>query len=145
MGIEERRERERGERRDLILQSAVQVYSQEGYHATTMEKVAQQAELSRATLYLYFKTKEELFVEAIVSCTDYFGDVLEDIYDRELRNAIFHSDFTLHRGELRLRHRGIRVIGHDERQNIINRAVAYLASIKLLLEFHKKQCPKSTP
>jgi TetR/AcrR family transcriptional regulator len=82
MGIEERRERERGERRELILQSAVQVYPEEGYHAATMEKLAQKAELSRATLYLYFKTKEEIFVDAIVSCTDYFGDVLENIYDR---------------------------------------------------------------
>jgi len=82
MGIEERREREKGERRELILQSAVQVYLEEGYHAATMEKLAQKAELSRATLYLYFKTKDEIFVDAIVSCTDFFGDLLENIYDR---------------------------------------------------------------
>jgi len=82
MGIEERREKERGERRELILKSAVQVYVEEGYHAATMEKLAQKAELSRATLYLYFKTKDEIFVDAIVACTDYFADVLEDIYDR---------------------------------------------------------------
>jgi len=82
MGIEERREREKGERRELILQSAVQVYSEEGYHATTMEKVAQKAELSRATLYLYFKTKDDIFVHAIVSLSDYFGNLLESIYDR---------------------------------------------------------------
>jgi AcrR family transcriptional regulator len=82
MGIEERREREKEERRELILQSAVQVYAEEGYHGTTMEKVAQKAELSRATLYLYFKTKEEIYVDAIVSCTDYFGDLMENIYDR---------------------------------------------------------------
>lgn len=82
MGIEERRQREKDERRELILQSAVQVYLEEGYHATTMEKVAQKAELSRATLYLYFKTKEDIFVHAIVSLTDYFADLLESVYDR---------------------------------------------------------------
>jgi AcrR family transcriptional regulator len=82
MGIEERKQREKDERRELILQSAVQVYLEEGYHGTTMEKVARKAELSRATLYLYFKTKDDIFVHAIVSLTDYFANLLESVYDR---------------------------------------------------------------
>jgi AcrR family transcriptional regulator len=82
MGIEERRKREKIERRDLILRSAIQVYVAEGYHGTTMEKIAAKAELSRATLYLYFKTKDEIFVHAIVSLSDYFAELLEDVYKR---------------------------------------------------------------
>ena len=83
MGIEERREREKRERRELILKSAMQVYLEEGYHATTMDKIAQKAELSRATLYLYFKTKEEIFVHAIVSFLEHFGSMLDDLYSRK--------------------------------------------------------------
>lgn len=82
MGIPERRERERSERRDSILQAAVQVYMEEGYHATTMEKIAETAELSRATLYLYFKTKDEIFVQAIIRQSEFLAGLLEGLYLR---------------------------------------------------------------
>ncbi len=82
MGIRERRERERSERRDSILQAAVQVYMEQGYHATTMDKIAETAELSRATLYLYFKTKDEIFVQAIVRQSGFFAGLLEGLYMR---------------------------------------------------------------
>ena len=57
MGINERKERERNNRRRLILEAAEHVYLKEGYHSTTMEKIAEMAELSRAAIYLHFKTK----------------------------------------------------------------------------------------
>lgn len=82
MGIAERRERERLERKDSILQAAVQAYMEQGYHATTMSKIAQAAELSRATLYLYFKTKDEIFVQAIVQQSERFAELLEGLYER---------------------------------------------------------------
>ncbi len=82
MAIEDRREKEKAWRRELILKSAIEIYTEEGYHATTMEKIAQRAELSRATLYLYFRTKDEIFVHAIVSLSEFFHELLKDIYDR---------------------------------------------------------------
>jgi AcrR family transcriptional regulator len=80
MGIKERREREKIERRESILRAAIQVYDKEGYHAITMEKIAEAAELSRATLYLYFKTKDEIFIHAIVSYSEFFTKRLENLY-----------------------------------------------------------------
>lgn len=87
MGIEERKEREKNERRESVLRAAIEVYQREGYHGTTMEKIALEAELSRATLYLYFKTKDEIFVHAIVSFLGAFGDMLEDLYARRERDG----------------------------------------------------------
>ena len=84
MGIKERREREKIERRESILRAAIQVYGQEGYHAITMEKIAAEAELGRATLYLYFKTKDEIFVHAIASYSDFFRKRLENLYERRI-------------------------------------------------------------
>jgi TetR/AcrR family transcriptional regulator len=91
MGIRERKEREKSERKAAILGAAMQVYGEEGYHATTMEKIAEKAELSRATLYLYFNTKDEIFVHAIVSRSEYFGDLLQYIYEHreESRDRLF--------------------------------------------------------
>ncbi len=55
---------------------------EEGYHGTTMEKIAETAELSRATIYLYFKTKDEIFVQAIVRQSEFFAGLLEGLYTR---------------------------------------------------------------
>lgn len=80
MGIKERKEREKNARKASIVKAAMEVYVKEGYHAATMEKIAGAAELSRATLYLYFKTKDEIFVHAIVMQSQYFAGLLEELY-----------------------------------------------------------------
>jgi AcrR family transcriptional regulator len=64
MGIAERRERERDRRRREILEAAWLVAEREGWAAFSMERVAAQAELGRATLYGYFDSLEDL-VEAM--------------------------------------------------------------------------------
>jgi len=61
MGITERREREKEQRRQSILDAAEEVFFSKGINMATMDEVAEQAELSKGTLYLYFKNKEELF------------------------------------------------------------------------------------
>ena len=62
MGIEDRRERERLARREAILTGARELFLSKGFNGTTMDEVAQMAELSKGTLYLYFTSKEELYV-----------------------------------------------------------------------------------
>lgn len=81
MGVLERRKREREVRRELAIDAAMSIYEEEGYHAITMEKIAERSELSRAALYLYFKSKDEILISAIVSYADYFSTVLQEIYD----------------------------------------------------------------
>lgn len=81
MGVIERRRRERDVRRELAIDAAMRIYEEEGYHAITMEKIAERAELSRAALYLYFKNKDEIVISAIVPHADYFARVLQKVYD----------------------------------------------------------------
>lgn len=81
MGVIERRKREREARRESAIDAAMKIYEEEGYHAITMEKIAERAELSRAALYLYFKNKEEILVSAIVVHSDYFAGILAEVYD----------------------------------------------------------------
>ncbi|HEX2964561.1 MAG TPA: TetR/AcrR family transcriptional regulator [Syntrophorhabdaceae bacterium] len=82
MGLTERRKREREVRRELAIDAAMALYEEEGYHSITVERIAERAELSRATLYLYFKSKEEILVSAIVSHADYFASLLRELYDK---------------------------------------------------------------
>jgi len=61
MGIQERRERERERRRQQIMVAAKRVFANKGFGKTTMEDIANDAELSPGTIYLYFKNKDELY------------------------------------------------------------------------------------
>ena len=63
MGISERKEREKEQRRNDIIDAAEKVFFQKGLHNSTMDEVAKEAELSKGTLYLYFKSKEEIYFE----------------------------------------------------------------------------------
>ena len=60
MGIQERKEREKERRRQQILIAAKRVFYNKGFAKVTMEDIAREAELSPGTLYLYFKSKDEL-------------------------------------------------------------------------------------
>jgi TetR/AcrR family transcriptional regulator len=60
MGIPERKEREREQRRNEIIDAAESIFFSKGFDTATMDDVANEAELSKATLYLYFKSKEDL-------------------------------------------------------------------------------------
>lgn len=62
MGITERKEREKEERRTEILKAAEQVFFEKGLAQATMDEIAERAELSKGTLYLYYGSKEDLYL-----------------------------------------------------------------------------------
>src|SRR5262252_1664994 len=55
-------EQTRAARRDQIVAAALACFARTGYHATTMADVAAQAGVSKGTPYLYFDSKEALFL-----------------------------------------------------------------------------------
>lgn len=62
MGTELRKAREKEQRRNHIIDAAEQVIFSKGLEETTMEEIAEKAELSKGTLYLYFKNKNDLYM-----------------------------------------------------------------------------------
>jgi AcrR family transcriptional regulator len=60
MGIKDRREREKLDRRNAIISAAQDIFWEKGYEAT-MDEIAEKVELSKPTLYLYFKNKDDLY------------------------------------------------------------------------------------
>jgi len=62
MGIQERKEREKEARREEIISAAEKVFLEKGITSTTMDDIATECELSKGTLYLYYKSKEDLIV-----------------------------------------------------------------------------------
>ena len=51
-----------GDKRDRILDAAVAVFAKTGFHATKVSDIARQAGVADGTIYLYFRSKEELLV-----------------------------------------------------------------------------------
>jgi AcrR family transcriptional regulator len=51
----------KSEVKDKIVQAAITTFSKYGYDKTRMDDIAKSAKLGKGTLYLYFKSKEELF------------------------------------------------------------------------------------
>ncbi|HTR25950.1 MAG TPA: TetR/AcrR family transcriptional regulator [Terriglobales bacterium] len=63
MGVKERREREKSETRDRILDAARELFIVEGYAGVSMRRVAEKIEYSPTAIYVHFADKEELFRE----------------------------------------------------------------------------------
>lgn len=66
-----RRERERQQRVELILDSAEELFLKKGFSATTMNDIGEAAEFNRASLYHYFPSKEAIYVATVERGMDY--------------------------------------------------------------------------
>jgi AcrR family transcriptional regulator len=76
MGVKERREREKQDLRQEILDAARELFVRDGYEAVSMRKIADQIEYSPTTIYLHFRDKSELF-DCLAA--DTFGKLLKKL------------------------------------------------------------------
>lgn len=70
MGVSERRLQEREQRRHAIVDTALQVFSEQGIKDATIDEIANRAELGKGTIYYYFSSKEEILEGAIEATVD---------------------------------------------------------------------------
>jgi AcrR family transcriptional regulator len=84
MGTEERRERERSARYETIVASARELFFAKGFTTTTMDEIAQQAELSKGSLYLHFPSKEALYATVMNEGLAILFDRLEAAFQLDL-------------------------------------------------------------
>ena len=68
------RERKKAKTKAAIQQHALRLFREQGYHATTVEQIAEAAEISTGTFFRYFPNKEDV--------------VLSDVYDPLLAEAV---------------------------------------------------------
>jgi AcrR family transcriptional regulator len=79
MGIKERRIREKRSRIAQIEKAAKSIFFEKGYQSTTLEEVAESAEISKSTIYLYYENKDDLYVSLMSSAVKDLGILLADI------------------------------------------------------------------
>ena len=83
--VRERRQEERAARRRAILAAAKQVYSEKGFLAATVEDIAAAARVSVGAIYLYYKSKEDLYVSLLAETMATFTEELTRILHSRLR------------------------------------------------------------
>ncbi len=64
------------DKKNLIIESAIKVLSTENYQSMKTAMIAKEAGVAQGTIYLYFKSKQEIFTEVILS----IGDKMAAIY-----------------------------------------------------------------
>ena len=61
--LSERKQEERKVRKEAIIKGALKVFNNSGIDKTTMDEIAKESGFGKATLYYYFSSKEEVFIE----------------------------------------------------------------------------------
>jgi AcrR family transcriptional regulator len=83
MGIAERRERQKENLRQVIIDAASELFAQEGYQNVSMRKIADKIEYSPTTIYLYFKDKTELLKHICEETFAQLGRKLQEVTEPE--------------------------------------------------------------
>ncbi len=118
MNLNERKHQAKRNSKEAILKAARKVFSEKGFNRATVEEITSKAELSPGTLYLYFKSKEELYTflsiavlkrfsvenQKIADCAipveekmERYCDIFMDVYDHD--PTILINLFHLQSGE----------------------------------------------
>ncbi|MFH1945948.1 MAG: TetR/AcrR family transcriptional regulator [Acidobacteriota bacterium] len=83
MGIAERKAREREKRKNSIIDAAEQVFFANGVDAATMDELAEKSELSKGTLYLYFKSKEDIYLAITERALNVLTTLFQEAFAKE--------------------------------------------------------------
>lgn len=73
-------------KRREILKAAAEVFQEAGFERASMEDIRKHAGFSKATLYSYFASKEELFMEIVLDATETQFQATLDLLDPSVEN-----------------------------------------------------------
>src|SRR6186713_2509423 len=72
-----RKDRERTARESLVLEHAARLLIRDGFQNLNLDELASAVEYSKGTLYLHFKSKEDLALAVATQALQYRADLLE--------------------------------------------------------------------
>lgn len=73
---------ENADTRSKILEAAVTVFAQKGYHDTRVDDIVAESKTSKGSVYFYFPSKQDIFLGLI----DTFSGLLEDRLNEAIQN-----------------------------------------------------------
>lgn len=71
-------------RREDIIRTAAQIFSSKGYHATSMQAIADAVHLRKASLYHHINSKQEILISILDQALDLLIEDMQTVLDRDL-------------------------------------------------------------
>ena len=100
--VTERQIKERELRKQNILDSALSVFKNKGFEGSTMDEIAKDADFGKATLYYYFNSKEEIFVEILNNGWKMIWESIEEeVHDHDQPKETFINSLNIIGGLVR--------------------------------------------
>jgi AcrR family transcriptional regulator len=78
-----RREREHGIRREMIVTAAQKLFEKKGFELTTVDEIAAEAELGKGTIYSYFKSKSAIYVAILEKGSEVLRERMKKVVKEE--------------------------------------------------------------
>ncbi|NLO31596.1 MAG: TetR/AcrR family transcriptional regulator [Methanosarcina mazei] len=88
MGIADRRQREKEQRKTEIIDAAESLFFSRSYEEVSMEDIAREVELNKATIYLYFKNKEALYATIVLRGIDILKEKYTECMEKEVSGIV---------------------------------------------------------
>ncbi|ATH94670.1 TetR family transcriptional regulator [Bacillus glycinifermentans] len=82
------------ETRQMLLHSAVEIFSELGFHGASVEKIAEHAGFSKGAVYSNFKSKEELFLALLEQQMNLHVNNIDKIIDQQ--DSLAHFIEAMH-------------------------------------------------
>ena len=95
-----RKEREKMRRRRDMLNAALALFSEKGYHNVSMHEIAERAEFAIGTLYKFFENKEDLYKALLMEQTEKFHAAMTEAMQKPGDEVTKLRTFVRVKGEL---------------------------------------------
>ncbi len=71
------------EKKNLIINAAANLFQRYGYSKTSLEDIARDASLGKGTIYYYFSSKEDIFIEVVIKHAELFYETFVQELDKQ--------------------------------------------------------------
>src|SRR5476651_1549828 len=71
--------RPRGSTRERILDTALELFNEQGYDKTSLREIAERVGVTKAALYYHFERKEDIFIELHLRLHDLGRGILDQL------------------------------------------------------------------
>jgi TetR/AcrR family transcriptional regulator len=95
-----RKEREYRRHRQEILEVALELFSEKGFHNVSMNEIAQKAEFAVGTMYKFFENKEDLYKALVMEQADKFHNALSRAIEEPVNEIEKIQNYVKAKGEV---------------------------------------------
>ncbi|MDQ0351906.1 AcrR family transcriptional regulator [Alkalibacillus filiformis] len=88
-------------KKEQIIKESIRLFSEYGYEATSMTKIAEKVDIKKPSLYAHFKNKEAIFYNAVEQVTEEYVDFIlttiqksRHLSSKETLYNVLHQSYT---------------------------------------------------